>query len=298
MLMSRCSWFSIVVLSLTILSACQKDELVEAPPQEESLQPGEYRLTGKVIQKVEERNRILVQHDEIEGFMPAMTMEFGVGSGDLSMVQPDMTIRAILYQNEEGFHLREIWPYQSDDVEVLESVREDLEHDVENRGLRVYRDIGEAAPPFALYNQDGELAQPSSFAGQRMVINFVFTRCPDANMCPLSVSKMIELQRKAKELAVSDLQLLSISLDPEYDTPGILKAYVDVRGIDTSNYQFLTGPLDQVELLLRQLGVSRFVDGSVINHSMNTLLIDASGKIAYLEEKSDWSPEAFLARLQ
>lgn len=298
MLISRCSCVSMVVVSLMLLTACQKIELAEEPHQEEPLQPNEYRLVGKVLQKMEGKNRILVQHDEIEGFMPAMTMEFAVAPGDFSMLKPDMTIRAILFQDAEVFRLKEIWPHPTGGVETLESVHRELEREVENRGFRVYRDVGEEVPPFALFNQDGELVQASSLAGSRIVLNFVFTRCPDANMCPLSVSKMIELQRKARAAGIGDLQLLSISLDPDYDTPGILKAYVDVRGIDSSNYQFLTGPMAQVELLLRQLGVSRFVDGSIIQHSMNTILIDASGKIAYLEEGSDWNPDAFLKRLR
>lgn len=298
MLNNRYGWFWFVLSGLTFLTACQKTEIPKELTQEEELRPGEYRLTGEVIKKSAEINRILVQHDEIKGFMPAMTMEFSVSPGDYSMVKPGMKVRAILYRDGDDFCLKEIWPDQSDHLKTIYSVHEALAIDTEKRGFRVYRELGESVPPFALYNQDGELVTASTFSGQRIVLNFIFTRCPDANMCSLSVTKMIELQQGAKASGVEKLQLLSVSLDPEYDTPGVLNSYTVARGIDTSNYQFLAGPLAQVELLLRQLGVSRFADGSLIQHSLNTLLIDGNGELVYLEEGSDWNPDNFLERLQ
>ena len=286
---------------LLSLSACSADKEAShsysQPNGDDSLREGEYWLSGEILSKSVERHTLLVRHDEISGFMPAMTMEFKVSQGDFAIARPDMAIRAILYKDEGGFYLKNVWPNDLEQTKVLKKATGILENDTVKRGFRVYRDIGENLPQFALYNQNAELVYPEMFRGKQMVLNFIFTRCPDANMCPLSTTKMIQLQTKAAQAGITDLELISVSLDPEYDTPGILNEFALVRGIDTSNFSFLTGPEALLKNFFRQLGISIFTKDDLISHSLNTLLIDESGRIVHIQDGSNWDPDEFLNRL-
>jgi protein SCO1/2 len=108
---------------------------------------------------------------------------------------------------------------------------------------------------------------------------------------------MMELQRTAKEQGVPNLQLVSISLDPGYDTPSVLKAYAVARGIDTGNFTFLTGPESAVRDLLHQFGVIVEPGENYLKHTLSTLLIDENGRIAHRVDGSAWAPKEFLSRL-
>ena len=286
---------------LVVLFACggKKDsDEPESANNTSTLAEGEYWLTGTILSKSEERQTLLVRHDEISDFMPAMTMEFKVSRGDFGIARPDMSIRAILVQEDGGFRLKNVWPNETEESQILQKATGLLEEDTEKRGLRVYRDIGDSLPEFALYNQNAELVYPDMFRGKQIVLNFIFTRCPDPNMCPLATTKMMQLQAKAAQVGITNLQLISVSLDPEYDTPGVLNEFAVIRGIDTSNFSFLTGPEALLKNLFRQLGVSVFTKDNLINHSLNTLLIDESGQIVHSQEGSKWDPDEFLNRMQ
>ncbi|MFM8535368.1 MAG: SCO family protein, partial [Acidimicrobiia bacterium] len=103
--------------------------------------------------------------------------------------------------------------------------------------------------------QDGNVFSIDRVRGHKVVMNFIYTRCPIATMCPASTQRMMDLQRAAKAKGIAKLQFVSISLDPAFDTPTVLKAYAASRGIDRGNFCFLTGPETAVRDLLHQFGV-------------------------------------------
>ena len=166
------------------------------------------------------------------------------------------------------------------------------------RGKEAYREIGENLPEFTLLDQEGRAVAGSRFRGRQVVLNFVFTRCPIATMCPASTLRMMALQKAAREAGVTNFELVSVSLDPDYDTPGVLKEYAQVRGIDTSNFSFLTGPDAAVRQLLAQLGVIREFEGATIKHTLATVLINEQGRIAYRVDGSTWLVDDFIRHLK
>ena len=95
-----------------------------------------------------------------------------------------------------------------------------------------------------------------------------------------------------------NLELVSITLDPAYDTPGVLKEYAAVRGIDTTNFSFLTGPENAIKDLLTQFGVIAEFKGDLISHTLATLLIDENGKIIHRADGSQWEPSDFVAKMR
>ncbi len=287
------SFILITIVMIGVGYGCSKPQ--SAPRKEVK----GHLLLGQVVSIYKERSSLLVKHEAIEDYMPAMTMELSVSRGDLGAVKEGMFIRARIVELEDGgFGLEDIWPDDPEADRIMNEVNRGLRKDTAARGRKPYRDLGEMIPEFALYNQDNEVVQPSQFAGKQMVVNFIYTRCPDATMCPASMVKMTQIQREAAELSVSDLELISITLDPEYDTPGVLHEYAMARGIDTTNFSFLTGPEYAISDLMKQLGVLSFPEGEFYRHSLATLLISREGTIVYREEGSKWKPENFVAKLQ
>ena len=181
---------------------------------------------------------------------------------------------------------------------ALDAAANALAQDTAMRGKEAYREIGEAIPEFTLLDQDGRTVAASRFRGKRVVLNFIFTRCPIATMCPAATLRMGALQKAAREAGVKDFELISVSLDPEYDTPGVLREYAEARGLDTSNWSFLTGPDTAVRQLLAQLGIIREFEGATIKHSLATVLIDEQGRIVYRADGSVWQVEDFVRRLK
>lgn len=288
-------------LGLALASGCSRQEATAAggAPPARAVAPGEVRhpLTGEVVDVSRERKALIVMHDEIKGYMPRMTMEFRVSDGDLANARPGQRIRAELVERDGDYFLERIWPDDSATKAAVDAAAKALAQETAMRGRGVYREVGERAPDFTLLDQEGRAVTAHRFRGKHVVMNFIFTRCPIATMCPAATMKMMALQDAAKT-AGTELELVSISLDPEYDTPGVLKEYAAARGIDTANFTFLTGPDAAVRHLLAQLGVIREFEGETIKHTLATVLIDPSGRIIHRVDGSQWDAPEFLAKVK
>jgi protein SCO1/2 len=258
-----------------------------------------YFLTGEVIAVDPLRKVLIVQHEEIPGYMPAMTMEFQVSAGDIANAKPGQRIRAeMIPSDQDEFRLEKIWPDDRAATAALAAGANALRQDTMIRGRGVYREVGEELPAFSLFDQSGAVVQSARFRGKQVMLNFIFTRCPVATMCPASTLKMMETQRLAKAAGVLNIEFVSITLDPAYDTPGVLKEYAGARGIDTSNFSFLTGPESAIKDLLAQFGVIAAFEGAIIKHTLATVLIDADGRIIHRADGSVWEPGDFVARMR
>lgn len=286
------------------LGGCGRGSEAAKSEKDAPAEPAKGRtISGRVVSVLKDRSSLLIEHDEIPGYMPRMTMEFAVGPGDLALAKEGAGLRATLVEEGEGkFRLEGVWWQDAVADVAVRKAADQLREDTTIRGRGAYREVGENLPDFALYNQKGEVADAAHWRGKQIMLNFIYSRCPIATMCPLSTSKMMETQRLAKEAGVSNIEFVSITLDPEYDTPGVLTEYAMARGIDTSNFSFLTGPEGAIKDLLKQFGVLSELEGDkggpLIKHTLATLLIDAQGKIAWRADGSQWSPKEFLERMK
>ncbi len=257
-----------------------------------------YPLTGEVLSVDVAKKVLRVRHDEIKDFMPAMVMDFSVSAGDAAAAKPGERIRAELIPNDKGdWRLEKIWPDDKPAAAAIAAQAAALRQDTLIRGQSAYREVGEKIPDFALYDQEGRVVQSTRFHGKLVMLNFIYSRCPVANMCPLSTQKMMATQALAKKENVANLELVSVTLDPAYDTPAVLKEYAAARGIDTSNFSFLTGPENAIKDLLTQFGVIAEFDGDIIKHTLSTLLIDENGRIIHRADGSAWDPQDFVAKM-
>lgn len=283
----------IAVLGALLGGGCAR----ETPAKAEG--PKHYALTGEIMSVDAAKHVLVVRHDAIPGVMPAMAMEFAVSAGDAAVAKPGQKIRAQLYPSDTGnWRLEQIWPADAASTSAVETQAKALRQDTLTRGRSAYREIGEKIPEFALYDQEGRVVESGRFRGKKVMLNFIFTRCPVANMCPASTMKMMTAQKLAREAGVKDFELVSITLDPAYDTPGVLKDYATARGIDTSNFTFLTGPENAIKDLLEQFGVIAEFEGDLLKHTLTTLLIDEQGRIIHRADGSAWDPKEFVAKLK
>jgi protein SCO1/2 len=116
-------------------------------------------------------------------------------------------------------------------------------------------------------------------------------------MCPAATAKMVALQAAVKKQGLRNVHFMSISFDAAFDTPPVLKKYAADRGIDTSNFSFLTGPESAIADLLRQFGVVTIPRENLYLHTVSTILIGADGKLRFRTEEPDWEPADFIALL-
>ena len=265
------------------------------PTTHPTTNPTTHPIRGEIVGLDLPRKVLLIHHEEIPGYMPAMTMEFSVAGLDLATVREGQRLTATMGLPVDGiFPLTDFKLLNSPEDQAVAAAALALRQDTFTRGKNAYRDIGETAPSFTLYNQDGRAVSFDTFRGKRVVLNFIFTRCPVATMCPASTAKMMALQAAAKTRGLTNLELVSISFDSAYDTPPVLKKYAAERGIDTTHFSFLTGPEKAIADLLRQFGVIAEPGDNIFKHTLATLLIGADGKILHRVDGSTWMPDDFL----
>lgn len=292
---------AVALMSAALLGGCGRSEKAATAAATAATTSGEIRhpLVGEIISVDAAKRMLIVTHDEIPGYMPAMTMEFKVSAGDVAIAKAGQRIRAELVERPGGdYALEKIWPDDKITVRALDAGAKALAQDTAMRGKELYREVGENAPDFTLLDQEGRTINAAHFRGKKVMMNFIFTRCPIATMCPASTQRMSELQKAAKAAGVTDVEFVSITLDPDFDTPGVLKDYADARGLDLSNWSFLTGPDAAVRHLLAQMGIIREFEGATIKHNLATLLIDPSGRIIHRVDGSRWDNQEFLPKMK
>jgi protein SCO1/2 len=135
------------------------------------------------------------------------------------------------------------------------------------------------APQFALTDQEGRPFRSESLRGRAAVVDFIFTSC--GGPCPIQTGIHAALQRRLPPELRARVAFVSISVDPEHDTPERLRDYARARGADLSDWSFLTGPRAEIDAVARGFGIgaTRAPDGELL-HTTATLLLDPEGRIA------------------
>ena len=150
------------------------------------------------------------------------------------------------------------------------------------RELPVQKD----APPFALVDQNGQPFTLANLRGKPWIADFVFTHC--AGPCPVMTMKMRQLQKKIDD---RDVQFVTFSVDPDRDTPPVLKEYAHNFDADESRWHFLTGSKEMIAAtsqgMLLAFEPSTGADSTTITHSTKFVLIDSDGRIRQFYDSGD-----------
>ncbi|MGJ8639811.1 MAG: SCO family protein [Opitutaceae bacterium] len=219
---------------------------------------------------------------------------FRVGLGDAEIDYTGRTIRAYAAFYNKTWHLERIFPVDGDGAKAMKDINERLHTATATMSRRKYVKQGDYIPNFAMIDQDGEFMQIRELQGKAFVLNFIFTRCTVPKMCPASTTRMSDLQKAAGEAGLDDLEFVTITFDPEFDSPGILRQYAKGYGVELDNFHLLTGTSQLVQDLLRQFGILTMEEDGTINHTMATLLVDDKGRVAFRKEGTSWTVDDFL----
>lgn len=187
---------------------------------------------------------------------------------------------------------------EPEELRQVAEVTDTLRRETADKGRLVTRMPNELMPNMALWDQDGRLVRKKDFLGHPLALNFVFTSCRVARMCPASTACMKQLgDALARSPGAAEVRLLTITFDPETDTPGVLRAYADGYGIDHARHRFLTGDPGQIKDLMRHYGIQTLRDDGTIVHNAALIVISPEGRIAYRSEGPSFDAEDVAARL-
>jgi protein SCO1/2 len=243
-------------------------------------------LTGRVISKQPGLQQLIVATDDMPGFMPAMTMPYAVKDpGGFQRVQPGDLIRADLIEGAEGKY----W---------LESLRVTGKGPIQSSEGGVVHTLsaGDKVPDVPMINQDGKTIRFEQFKGKLLLLTFIYTRCPFPDYCPLLTRQFVTIQNELAKNP-SDYQkthLLSISLDPIYDKPPVLRAYglanLDHNPKGFQHWDFVSSTPADLQKLASSFGLVYSEQDSLVSHTMNTVLVAADGTIANMWPGNEWRP--------
>jgi protein SCO1/2 len=220
-----------------------------------------------------------------------------VGPGDAAIGYAGQSVSGDLHQSSGTWRFDNIWPADPALIAVTDEATRRLKYDLVEQGRKAYRDVGDTLPAFALYDQNGKLVRTQALIGRPLVIDFIFTRCAQADMCPASTQKMAQLQKALKKANRTDVLLVTITLDPAYDTPGILRQYAQAYGLDLANFALLTGPPEEMSPLLEEFGILRRTQDGILQHTISTIVVSPQGRITYRNPGNLWTAEEIMARL-
>jgi len=256
-----------------------------------------YELKGKIVSFNKAQQQVVVQHETIPGFMDAMTMPFTLKDGSpYDVMRAGDRIQATLVVDDERTHL--------ENAIITQSVEGMATETSPPAGLSE-PEIGATVPDAMLVNQDGKPLSLQGFRGRALIITFIYTRCPLPDYCTLMSNNFAEINRelsKSPELNAG-AQLLSITLDPGYDTPKVLRSYgaahtENYQGEKFARWEFATGKPEEIQRVANFFGLSYKQEGEEIIHSLRTAVIAPDGKLYKMYRGNEWKPVEVLNDLR
>ena len=249
-----------------------------------------FEVTG-VVTAPPADGRVTVAHEEVSGYMPAMTMSFAVGHGVAALAAGDRVRFTLRVAGE--------WS-RAEAFEVIgrnAAIAGPAERAVPAPRVRLKK--GDSVPEFALTAHDGHPFTTADLRGRVTAVTFVFTRCPVPEFCPLMVKRFQHLQRDLeRDRLLRNVQLLSVTLDPAFDTPAVLDAYATAMGALPGRWRFLTGAPADVARLTSAFSVYTERNAATLDHTLATAVIGADGRIAEIWCGNGWTAADVLSVLR
>jgi protein SCO1/2 len=261
----------LILLVLTgALGACRRNER-------------RYELKGKVVLVERDKHLATIAHEEVKGLMPAMTMPFTVtDDADLDALSPDAEVTATLVVDGSQSWLEDLFVVtKSGNASGVPPATEAKE--------------GDEVPNYALRNQDGKEIRLHQYRGKALLLTFIYTRCPLPEYCTLMSNNFAQVDRQLQQTPelYDKTHLLSVSIDPAYDTPQVLRSYGAAhteRYLEEtfSHWEFASG--DQVKEMAQFFGLQYFAEKDQIIHALRTVIIAPDGKVAKVYSDNTWKP--------
>jgi protein SCO1/2 len=252
-----------------------------------------FDLKGTVVSVEPEKNLVTISHEEVKDYMPAMTMPFSLRDDYyLQILAAGDQINATLVVDGPHSWLENVMiTRESVDPSATTGIPEPKE--------------GDEVPDFTLVNQDGKDIRLSNFRGKALLLTFIYTRCPIPEYCDLMSNNFAKIDHQLQQQSdvYGKTHLLSITIDPEYDTPKVLRSY---GAAHTERYEaetfehwdFATGTKDQIKGIAQFFGLRYFQASDQIVHSLRTVIMSPDGKVVKIYRDNEWKPEEVVSELQ
>jgi protein SCO1/2 len=248
-----------------------------------------YPFTGRVISVDTQSQSALIDGDSIPGFMDAMAMAY--------KIKPDSTLSHLA----SGDSI-------SAEVVVLQPKSDDAAPDYWLENVKVLGHVaplaaanaphlpapGDVVPDFSFTNQSAKRISLQQYRGQVLLVTFIYTRCPFPDFCPRMSSNFAEIYKQlGANPALADTHLLSISFDPEHDTPKVLRDYAfSVAHTHEPalfrRWEFAAPAAADLPKIADFFALTIKPEGGLITHNLSTAVISPDGKIVKWYHGSDW----------
>jgi protein SCO1/2 len=263
-----------------------------------------YTVRGVVKELQPDGKTVLIKHEEVTNFMPAMTMPFEVkNTNQLKGLKPGDAVEfSMVVGNYDAWisqiHITNWMAASNAPVSMVKS-------NSLPEGVRVVKDVealslGDELPEYHFTNELGRAISTREFRGQAFAFTFFFTRCPFPTFCPKLSGNFQDAQKKLLSMtnAPANWHLFSISFDVKQDTLEELKAYGERYAYDPAHWSFLTGNLDEITAIGDSVGENFGHDETGgVTHNLRTVVINAKGRVQKIWRNNDWTGDDLAAEL-
>ncbi len=249
-----------------------------------------YSVKGEVRSVDVSARQVVVAHEEIPGYMAAMTMPFRVrDQAAFQMLAPGDVIEATLVVSGSAHQLADLIVKRKGAPPLVEAA--------------VGPKRGDVVPDVTLLDQDGRRFTTAELRGRAVALTFIFTRCPLPEFCPRLGSQFAAIEKLlAGDAALhAATRLLSVSFDTAFDTPAVLKTWGRTYqpGPDAfTHWQLASGSLDEVRTLATFFGLEFQEESGQFTHNLRTAVVAPDGKVFRVYRGNDWKPEEIVADLK
>lgn len=276
-----------LTLMLTLLLAAAFVSCAGKPVEERR-----YDMKGNVVSVDRAKGSVTVDHEDIPGFMPAMRMTLPVrDAGALKEVEGGDRIQATLVVTDESYWIENVFVTKGQPGTASTTPPDALAEP----------QPGAVIPDVKLVNQDGKPISTGKFKGSALVVTFIYTRCPLPDQCPLMSMNFAQINAELDKdsNAREKTHLLSVTLDPEYDKPEVLRNYgATYEGGKFDNWDFATGDAEEVKRLALSFGLMYKAENGQIVHSLRTAIVTPDGKLYKIYRGNEWKPADLLEDLR
>jgi protein SCO1/2 len=250
-----------------------------------------YPLTGEILGIDRTAHQLIVRHEDIPNFMKGMTMPFEVKDlATLDRVRIGNRIKATLVVTDT-----ESW------LEGVQVTGEAPDEASQPQSQLQIPAEGEPVPDFVFTNQDGQRVHLAQYKGKVLLLTFIYTRCPLPDFCPRMTHNFLDIEKALKQdsAAYGSTHLLSVTFDPEFDTPKVLRHYaLSMTSVPAAelfpHWEFAAPQSKDLDKIAHFFALSKWTENGQITHSLSTAIIDRDGKLYRWYHGNSWTPEELL----
>ena len=251
-----------------------------------------------VVKEIQSPTRARIAHEAIPGYMPAMTMPLDAkNTNELAGVKAGDQIGFDMVVTDKDGWIENV--KRSGEAPI--AVTGETNQGVSFSKSRIVEPLspGDPVPDYQFVNEEGKTIHLSDFKGQALAVTFIFTRCPFPTFCPKMNSNFEKIATElSKPGGPTNWHLLSISFDPEYDTPARMTEYAKRYTRDAAKWSFATGEKSDIEAFTEQLGLVFLSRNGTIEHNLRTAIINPNGKLRQVVIGNEWDVDEFIVEMK